>query len=370
MEIGKLRLVNYRNYADETFTFSEGINIIHGSNGQGKTNLLESIFLLNRGYSHRSTRAAELIRFGEHGFFLSSSFRSGETAHRLALKVENGRKAYKLDGTVERSFSKIERLTGCILFEPNDLEIVKAGPVRRRRFIDEELSGLSPGYRENLKGYKRALAQRNAALKGFRKNPTDRAVMTAVLAPWEEQLITTGSAICTERTEYLTRLAREASPFHARLSGTGECLGLAYKTNVYEKPEDVPNIRSLYRTRLSAGLDTDLYRGFTTLGPHADDMDILVNQKPARLFASQGQQRTAAISLKLSHVALYQEKEHCTPVVLLDDILSELDDRRQENILSVLNGTQSFITCTDPAFASRFTGAKKIYIAGGSKGEE
>lgn len=369
MQINQMRLINYRNYLDASPVFSPGINILYGDNGQGKTNLLESVFLMCRGYSHRSGSIRELIGFNQESMFVTADFRSGQTNHRLSLKAIKGKRGWKFDGSTENTFSKIQSYTGCILFEPDDLEIVKGGPDVRRRFINFELSGLVPGYRKVYREYERVRQQRNALLKQSRYGNFDMNALRAVLTPWDRQLVEAGSRIYVLRQNYLAQLNRNAEKFHTGLAGTKEKLGLTYKTNVFgnELPEKEEDYRALYKKALIDDLENDLERGFTRMGPHADDLVINVNDHPARLYASQGQQRTAAISLKLAHIDLYKDNLNLTPIVLLDDILSELDDTRQKNILSVLKDTQTFITCTNPSFSAHLgQEINKLHISNGS----
>lgn len=368
MQINRMRLVNYRNYADINLDFSPGVNIFYGNNGQGKTNLLEAIFLMNRGYSHRASSMKELIRFDQEAMYAASEFRSLGTSHRLALKAVNGKRGWKLDGSAESSFQKIKVDTGCIIFEPDDLEIVKAGPEVRRRFINWELSGLNRSYRSIYNEYERIRLQRNALIRQLRADSTGFNDARAMLAPWDEQLISAGSKIYSMREDYLRRLARKAESFHRDLSGLNEHLSLAYKSSVLKKGEsykDETELRTLYQAHLLESLEGDLERGYTRIGPHTDDLVILIDNRPARLYASQGQQRTAAISLKLAHIDLYKESTDLLPVVLLDDILSELDSTRQRNILSILHGAQTFITCTDPSFSSHLQDVTKFHINNG-----
>lgn len=351
MEIKQLKLIHYRNYDQGLFSFTGGTNIIYGNNGQGKTNLLESIFVLCRGYSHRSNKITDLIRFGDDAMSIQASFRTADSAHRIRLTASSGRKKWELDGKTESGFQRISRLTGCILFEPDDLEIVKAGPERRRSFINEELSGLNPVYRSSLRNYERVRSQRNALLKDIRFRRLSQAEAAALLSPWNSQLADAAESIFKDRADYLLKLNREAKKLHHKMSGTDETLSLEYQSNVFSDFRDLENIRSIYLKKLDENLASDIERGHTAAGPHADELVVKINGVPARQFASQGQQRTAAISLKLAHIELYREKNGEAPVVLLDDILSELDARRQKNLLSVLRNAQSFITCTDPAFA-------------------
>lgn len=353
MDISNLQLINYRNYATENFSFSPGTNIIYGNNGQGKTNLLESIFVLVRGYSHRSSRFSELKKFGEKGMSLIASFKSKGASHRIKLISDGAKKKWVLDEKVQPGFSKIAPMTGAILFEPDDLEIVKASPDRRRRFINEELSGLSPSYRAAFRLYERVRAQRNALLKNLKFKKQDIATARALLEPWNTQLVDAAEAVFKERGRYLLKLNKEAKTLHQKLSGSSEVLSLEYQSNVFKELGELNDIRSVYLRALEENLGEDLDRGYTGPGPHADELLIKINGMPARQYASQGQQRTAAIALKLAHINLYEETLGERPVVLLDDILSELDQGRQERLLTVLSDAQSFITCTDPGFADK-----------------
>lgn len=334
MYVNRMRLVNYRNYEDVSLNFSPDINILYGDNGQGKTNLLEAVFLMSRGYSHRASSTRELIGFNQEAMFAASEFRTNDINHKLSLKAIKGKKGWKFDGSTEASFSKIQPYTGCIIFEPDDLEIVKGGPELRRKFINWELSGLSPTYRPILREYERVRQQRNALLKQY-KNNINLSDLRSIISPWNDQLIKAASRIYKFRNNYLSHLSPKAQSFHRNLSGSNELLTLNYQTNVFNSsiPNDEKEIQNIYRSVLEEGLQQDLERGYTRKGPHSDDLSILVNNHPARLYASQGQQRTAAISLKLAHIDLYKENLNLLPIVLLDDILSELDDSRQRNIL-------------------------------------
>lgn len=365
MQVSSLQLIGYRNYGLETFSFTDGTNIIYGNNGQGKTNLLESIFLMCRGYSHRGSKFQDLIGFDQKAMSVAMAFTTSNAAHRSKLvasfpasQEESGtkrpvRRKWELDQKSQTGFSAINRMTACILFEPNDLEIVKASPERRRRFINEELSGLNPAYRTALKNYERIRQQRNALLKKIRLQRLSAEASEPFLTVWDTQLAEAAKAIFVERANYLIKLNREAKKIHRTLSGTDEVLSLDYQSNVFSDFKDLKNIQQIYLDKLISERAQDIERGFTGSGPHADELVIKINGRPARQFASQGQQRTAAISLKLAHLELYRESYGEMPVVLLDDILSELDATRQENLLTILSDAQSFITCTDPSFADK-----------------
>lgn len=349
MHIERLRLVDYRNYKDVSAVFSPGINVLYGGNGQGKTNLLEALFLMCRGYAHRAGGMREVVRFGAPALFAAAEIRSRGTRHRISLKAAGGKKGWKLDGSAVPGFLKIAPLTGCILFEPDDLDIVKGSPERRRRFMSQELAGLVPAYTPVLRAYERARHQRNALLRQYRKSPAPLCEMRAMFAVWDSQMSAAAGRIYQMRARYLSRLAPAAAALHAGLCAGDERLALAYRTNVFEGalPERPEEIAAAYREKLEAHLERDVFKGFTGPGPHADEIDITVNGHAARLYASQGQQRSAAISMKLAHIKLYKEDLELSPVVLLDDIFSELDQARRRGILSVLTDAQTFITGTN-----------------------
>ena len=362
MIVERLTLRHFRNYQDETFEMSPRINVITGANAQGKTNMLEGLFLLSRGYSHRTNRTADLMMQGDprfDGFAVEAETVSKGSHHRLALQVKDGHKAWVVDGHSGRRQKDTHRLLHTILFEPDDLRIVKAGPARRRQFIDEEISGYLPGYLPVLKNYKKALSQRNALLKEIRRSPS----MAVLLEGWDAQLVENGAKVVIYRLAYLKRLNETARALHTSLSDNKEKLSLSYSSNlIAEAAADQDAIQKRFAEKLKAGRDEDIAKGSTVCGPHVDDLLIDINGMEARKFASQGQQRTAAIALKLSQIDIYKKMTGERPVVLLDDILSELDDRRQEKILDILGQTQALITCTDSRFADRYPDEMKRIV--------
>lgn len=359
MIIRKIHLINYRNYQDERFVFSPGVNVICGRNAQGKTNLLESIYLLSRGYSHRTSSLSEIAGFEAGGFFAEGEIDGGAVPHTLAVKLQGKKKTIQLDHKQENRRSTILNVFHTILFEPDDLKIVKDGPEKRRRFMNNEISGYRPHYAYILKNYSKIHSQRNALLKEIRYDST----LAVTLDSWDEQLVHYGSALMRYRLEYLQHLNRQAQKLHQELSGGLEKMVLFYQNNLLEKTQDIQNIEAIYRERLKQSRAEDIHKGATFFGPHVDDLLIQLNGLDAKKYGSQGQQRTAAISLKLSQIEIYKEGTGTYPVVLLDDILSELDHRRQRNILSILGKTQSFITCTDSRFIEDYSGVPLKIIA-------
>ena len=342
MFIEELKLIHYRNYENELITPQKGINIIKGENAQGKTNLIEAMFFLSRGYSHRASNVAELAQWDHDDFFMNARVVSEGVKHVLSAKSHQGKRQFLLDGKVKKR-DKINGIFNTILFEPDDLKIVKEGPDKRRRFLNQEISGFRPEYHYILRDYEKILNQRNSLLKNIHYEPS----LKTTLDVWDEQLIQTGVRLMNHRIRYLHRLNREANNLHKILSLGKETLSLFYLNNIIDTMEELSEIKNIFKKRLESSREEEISRGATIYGPHVDDMIIQINGKDARRYGSQGQQRSAAISLKLSQIEIYYDNTGEYPVVLLDDIFSELDEHRRKNILSLLNKTQAFITCTE-----------------------
>lgn len=358
MIVTDLSLIYFRNYTRQTFRFSPHINIITGENAQGKTNLLEALFYLARGYSHRTGRTADLTHFDAPGFSITAEVLKQDIHHTIQLKYENRRKTLSIDGKKEKRQAAAGQLLSPILFEPDDLRIVKAGPEKRRRFLNEALSAYKPAYLPVLKKYRKVLSQRNALLKEVKYAPS----MAVLLDGWDEQLVELGTKLIAYRVAYLKKLDAASRDLHEILSDHRESLALFYHNNVLEKLSDVKQLRDIFKQKLAASRETDIARGSTGFGPHVDDLIVQIDGRDAKKYGSQGQMRTAAIALKLSQIEIYHEASGDLPIVLLDDILSELDQVRQEKILDILGRTQAFITCTDSRFSSRYPEAMKKII--------
>ena len=293
----------------------------------------------------------DMVGFDESGFFVQADIVKEDTSHTLSIKMQDKKKTVLLNGKKETRRDAVLGVLTTILFEPDDLKIVKEGPEKRRRFMNNEISGFKPNYPYILKNYAKIHNQRNALLKEIKYDST----LALTLDSWDEQLVKYGSMLMRYRIDYLRRLNVKARELHRELSGGQEELVLFYQNNVLENPQEFSGLERIFREKLQASRQEDIARGSTTYGPHVDDIMIHLNGKEAKKYGSQGQQRTAAISLKLSQIEIYRESTGDYPVVLLDDILSELDDRRQRNILSILGKTQAFITCTDPSFIEHYS---------------
>lgn len=364
MKIETLRLVNYRNYLGEhDFQFKQGINVVHGRNAQGKTNLLEAIFLLSRGYAHRLKSLKDAVHFESPGFYLRATTQLMDIHHQIVLKYVKGKKTVQLDGKDGPGREALLKVFPTVLFVPDDLKMIKEGPSRRRAFLDTEIAAFRPGYAAVLREYRNILSQRGALLRDIRYKGTD----PHMLSLWDGQLVQAGTRIIRHRMDYLQKLNLKARELHSVLSDDNEKLTLHYISNVLQDKRDLSRLEATYTQRLNEGKGRDLERLTTGIGPHLDDFSITINDRDTRLYGSQGQQRTVAIALILSEIEIFKDIYGTEPVVLLDDVLSELDIRRQQSILSLLRNTQTFITCTDSSFIPEEIPVHTIEIEGGKQ---
>lgn len=337
MWVSQLQLTNFRNYARLQLQPDAGLCVLTGDNAAGKTNVLEAVFLCALGRSHRTSRDAELIRESEQAGAVALTLHTRGGTRNISCKLMAGeRKRVLIDGT---ALSRSGELLGClnvVMFAPEDLMLVKGGPGERRRFLDMEISQLRPAYYYTLQQYNVALKQRNALLKAEAE--------TALLEPWDEQLSRLGAAITAERAQFLSELGGIASRLHVQLSGGRETLLLAYQPNLPDVEPD--RLAAAMRERLFDALERDRFRGSTSVGPHRDDVAMALDGSDVRVYGSQGQQRTVVLSLKLSELQIMRQLRGESPVLLLDDVFSELDRRRQRMLLDAVQGCQTFLTCT------------------------
>ncbi len=342
MRITQLTLRNFRNYDELTLAPDSGVTVFCGPNAQGKTNILEAIHLCCIGRSHRTSRDEELIRWGERTARVQLLSAQADGTHDISVVIGRDAKKKKTVRIGARQAERIGELLGhvCgVLFSPEDLAIVKSGPAERRRFIDMQLSQLRPAYFYALQRAVRTLNQRNALLKEIAKNPS----LLPTLDMWDEQLAATGAAIARERREAVQSLCELAGEAHASLTEGRERLTLRYISQV----EDAPDSAERLLARLHDARGEDLRRMTTTVGVHRDDIAIAIDGKEARTFASQGQQRSAVLALKLAQLDLAARERGEAPVLMLDDVMSELDPGRRRQLIERIDRVQTFVTCTD-----------------------
>ena len=339
MYIKEIELKDYRNYKELKVSFSENVNIFLGNNAQGKTNLLEGIYLNAMAKSFKTNKDKELIKFGEEFCKVKTIAFFDDEDHSTEILInKDGKKGVKIDGVkIKRTSELLERIF-IIIFSPEDLKIVKDEPEKRRKFIDRELCQIKPGYYNDLYNYKRVLKQRNTYLK-------ETNIETSILDIWDWELAKYGSRVVGRRNEFINRINEISKEIHDKISGGKENLELIYEPNVKSFTEENPE--EYFYNILLKNRNDDIRNRTTGKGPHKDDLNISADGIDLRKFGSQGQQRTAALSLKLSEIKLIEEEMGEKPILLLDDVLSELDNDRQNYLIHSLGGNQLFITTTD-----------------------
>ncbi|MBO4306343.1 MAG: DNA replication/repair protein RecF [Clostridia bacterium] len=367
LRIRKLVLNGFRSYDRVELEPSEGLNLLYGANAAGKTNVLEAVFLCALGRSHRTSRDAELIGHGLAGAYVGLELETKSGVRNIEIKLRTGdaaarnprdRKQIFIDRGRADKAGELIGVLNVVMFSPEDLALVKASPDVRRRFMDMELCQLHPAYYRKAAMYNAALRQRNALIKEAFVNPID----PDILDMWNAQIAKTGAQVMRSRRMFMDELSTIASDIHRRLTGGREQLFAFYQPNVDFDGGDAEY--AIYDA-LEASAEDDIRRGFTTRGPHRDDMGIKLGETDVKVFGSQGQQRTAALSLKLSEIALMREVTGESPVLLLDDVLSELDDDRQSALMESAFDCQCLLTATGVESAVAKKGATVFEVKDG-----
>ena len=336
MKIRSLKLKNYRNYSLLKLDFDDAANIFYGDNAQGKTNILEAVYLSGTTKSHRGTKDRDLIRFGEEESHIEAVVEKNGIEYQLDMHLKkNSPKGIAINKMPIRRASELFGIVNLVFFSPEDLNIIKSGPSERRRFIDMELSQLDRVYLSDLGNYNRVVNQRNRLLKDMKPGP-DKSLMDT-LEIWELQLIQYGNRIVERRKLFIQEVNEIISSIHKKLTGEKEDIQVIYEPS---------NGNLTLEQALVKNRERDIRIKSTSVGPHRDDICFMAGDLDIRRFGSQGQQRTAALSLKLSEIELVKQVINDTPVLLLDDVLSELDKHRQNYLLDSINDIQTLITCT------------------------
>ncbi|MHB1652522.1 MAG: DNA replication/repair protein RecF [Desulfitobacteriaceae bacterium] len=342
MRIHSFIISNFRNYDKNTVNLSPGINIFIGSNGQGKTNILEGIYYLLHGKSYRVQRESELIRWGEISFKLYGEFSLVDRRIRIESHYQNKHKMIKVNDVPIRRLSEYIGTINAVSFSPDDLAMVKGGPAERRRFLDLHISQIRPGYISQLNSYNKALQQKNFLLKS---NVSDQQKRTQITL-WNEQIILFGQKIMVNRLELVQRLKKVSEQIYSSISSGNERIGMMYFS--LGKNDSEQAILDFSKT-LELKKEDEIKRQISLVGPHRDDLVIELDDKPARIYASQGQQRSIVLSLKLAEVELIKNQKGEYPLLLLDDVLSELDHLRRKYLLDFISSSQiqTLLTMTD-----------------------
>ena len=334
MIIKSLELADYRNYEELVIHFDRGTNILIGDNAQGKTNILEAIYVAATTKSHKGSKDSEMIRFDREEGHIRTILEKDGVSVRIDMHLrKNKSKGIAVDGNKLKKAADLLGLCNVVLFSPEDLSIIKDGPSERRRFVDMELCQLDSFYLYNLNNYNKIVNQRNKLLKDMIMNSS----LQETLSIWDMQLVSFGSKMIERRILFVEQLNEIIYEIHKRLTGGREEIKIVYEPNV--SIED-------FESRLKGSQMRDIKAKITSVGPHRDDFCFMVDGIDIRRYGSQGQQRTAALSLKLAEIELVKKITGDTPILLLDDVLSELDCKRQNQLLGSIGEIQTIITCT------------------------
>lgn len=334
MIIKSIELADYRNYDSLTMEFCEGTNILYGDNAQGKTNILEAIYVASTTKSHKGSKDKDIVNFDKEEAHIRTYIEKEGVNTRVDMHLRKSKsKGIAIDGQKIKKAADLLGLCNVVFFSPEDLGIIKNGPSERRRFVDMELCQLDSFYLYNLNNYNKIINQRNKLLKDMYMNPQ----LKETLNIWDMQLVSYGSKIIERRKLFVEQLNEIIFDIHKKLSGGKEELTIRYEPDV-----DIEE----FEQKLRFSQDRDIKTKMTSVGPHRDDFCFLVGNTDIRKFGSQGQQRTAALSLKLSEIELVKKITKDTPILLLDDVLSELDSSRQNYLLNSIGDIQTIITCT------------------------
>lgn len=357
MKIKSIALKNFRNYDYLSLELDNGINIFYGDNAQGKTNILEAIYISATSKSHRTNQDKELINFNNEEAHVRIIVNKNELDQKIDIHLKkNKRKGVALNGLPINKISNLFGIVNVIFFSPEDLSIIKDGPKQRRKFIDLELCQLDKIYYYNLQQYYKTLKQRNNLLKQYKIN---KLVIKETIDLWNKQLIDYGNNIIDQRNIFINKLNVIINDIHKKLTGNKEDIKIKYEANCTK--ED-------FLIKLEKNIDKDIKTTTTNYGPHRDDISFVINGIDIRKYGSQGQQRTAALSLKLSEIEFVKHIIKDEPILLLDDVLSELDTKRQQYLLNNIKSIQTIITCTGlDEFINKNLKINKIFKIKGGK---
>lgn len=363
MRVEKIALSGFRNYEFETAEFDPGTNVISGQNAQGKTNLLESVYMLSCGRSFRTRFDRELVGFGFTSADILADIESHDRKQTINIRLRPGMAKKILVNGVKKTGSELSETINAVLFCPDDLNLIKEGAAIRRRLMDNAICQIKPRYAEILTEFNRLYEHKTRILKDWREKPS----LLDTLDEFSDGMCRASANLIRYRAAFAARLNAAAPPIHREFSGEGEKLNIKYST--------VSSVRNLAAPAREIYYDicehqekhrqAELESGQCLTGAHKDDLEISINDRPARSFASQGQTRTAALSIKLAEREIFLAETGEYPILLLDDVLSELDEKRQEFVLNRIGGGQTLITCCEDEGISRRTGGRVLFVEKG-----
>lgn len=363
MRIDRIALNGFRNYDFETAELSPGTNVIYGENAQGKTNLLEAVYMLAAGKSFRTRFDRELMGFGCDRAEILADIVSHDREQTVRILLRQGVRKQITVNSVKKTASELAGTLTAVLFCPDDLDLIKQGAAARRRLMDNAISQIRPRYAEYLSQFNKFYESKTRILKDWREKPS----LLDTLDEFSDGMCRASAQLIRYRASFAARLAEEAAPIHSEFSGAGEKLEIAYSTvsSVKDPTASAKEIFYDLCDHMEAHRRAELDSGQCLSGAHKDDLIISINGNNARSFASQGQTRTAALSIKLAEREIYLDETGEYPILLLDDVLSELDMKRQEFVLNRIGGGQTLITCCEDEGISKRTGGKVLHVKNG-----
>lgn len=341
MELISAKIEDFRNYDNEICYFSPRTNVLLGKNAQGKTNLVEAIYFCSIGKSPRNNNEKDLIKQGKERAKITLEFVTNAGRKKIEIIInKKGKKVVKINGVNVLKIADLVGYLKCVFFSPDELKLIKETPEDRRKFLNTDISQLSKMYFYNLIKYNKILNERNNLLKSSK----DEEKVKQTIDVWNEQLASVGAYIIRERLKYIEKMKEFIVKIHSFLTNNQEKLDILYSS--YDT-FDINEIKSQLLKQLNESFDKDFRLGYTNVGPHRDDLKFYINNTEVKTFASQGQQRTVALSIKLAEVEIFKQVAKEYPVLLLDDVLSELDKDRKNNLLKIINRYQTIITTTE-----------------------
>ena len=334
MWISKIILNNFRNYENEEIELNKNLNIFYGENAQGKTNIIESIFLSSMGKSFRAKKDIEMIRLGKENASVEIFYEKSDRCGKIKIDLAKKKNIF-LNGIKLKKLSELLGNINAVIFTPDDIHILKGGPQNRRRFLDIMISQLKPNYMYNLNLYLKTIEQRNNYLRQIREENKNEDLLDI----WDEKLIEYAEKICEYRKAFIKKIQEKIIKIHKEITDNKEELKIEYLTDCEDKEK--------YRKLLKERRKLDIIKGYTTKGIHRDDFTISINNKDLGTYGSQGQHRTAILSLRMAELDIVYDEIGEYPILLLDDFMSELDEKRRKNLLKYMQKTQVIITCTE-----------------------
>lgn len=344
MKVNLLQFENFRNLKNSSIKPCENLNVIYGENAQGKTNILEAIWLFCGGHSFRNNKENELINYDKNFYKLEMNFDAFQREQKVKIIFSDGKKRIFINDIEKKSSSYLTEIFSAVVFSPDHLDLIKDNPKIRRKFLDTAICQQKIKYAYYLSKYQKILSQRNTLLKDIYSNKN----LEDTLDIWDDILCDFGAKIILDRINYVNKLKEVAKKYHDGISNKKEILNISYQSCInFSKHETEESIKERLLDLLRKNKNDDIRYGYTNIGPHREDLLIEINNKSTKTYASQGQQRSAVLSLKLSEAQLLYDTKGEKPIILLDDVLSELDNARQDYLLNKIKDYQVFITCCE-----------------------